>query len=79
MATYTVLRHPDTILVTVFTKPDNLTNDLLIINFLIEKTYLKEDLYDNGTRTIYIYGIVYKSNNTIEYSYTLLTQNRGGV
>ena len=34
MATYIVLRHPVTILVTVFTKPDNLINDLLILKLL---------------------------------------------
>ena len=30
-----VLRHPVTILVTDFTNPDNMTNDLLILNPLI--------------------------------------------
>ena len=36
MATFIILRHPVNILVTVFTKPDNLTNDLesLFLGFL---------------------------------------------
>ena len=33
MATFVIIRHPVTILVTYFTKPDNLTDDLLILNF----------------------------------------------
>ena len=35
MATFVDLRHPVNILITDFTNPDNLTNDLLILNFLI--------------------------------------------
>ena len=36
MATFVVLRHPVTILVTIFTNPKNLTNDLLILKLLIK-------------------------------------------
>ena len=36
-ATFVILRHPGTILVTDFTNPDNLTNDLLILNSSIIK------------------------------------------
>ena len=35
MATFAILRHPVTILVTDFTNLDNLTNGLLIVNSLI--------------------------------------------
>ena len=35
MATFVILRHLVTILVTDFTNPDNLTNDLLILDFKI--------------------------------------------
>ena len=35
MATFIALRHPVTILVIVFTNPENLTNDLLILKLLI--------------------------------------------
>ena len=35
MATFVVLRNPVNILVTDFTNPENLTNDLLILNSLI--------------------------------------------
>ena len=34
MATFEILRHPFTILVTDVTNPDSLTNDLLLLNFL---------------------------------------------
>ena len=34
MATFVILRHPVTSLVTDFTNPENWTNDLLILNFL---------------------------------------------
>ena len=40
MATFNIFRHPVTILVTVFTKPDNLTNDLL--NFSSSNYLLRE-------------------------------------
>ena len=35
MATFVILRHPVTILITDFTNPNSLTNDLLIFNSLI--------------------------------------------
>ena len=35
MATFVVLRHPVTILVTDLTNPDNLTNDLVLLKVLI--------------------------------------------
>ena len=35
MATFAILRHPVIILVTYFTKPNNMTNDLNISNSLI--------------------------------------------
>ena len=34
MATFTILGHPVTILVTAFTNPDNLTNDLITPNLI---------------------------------------------
>ena len=37
MATFIILRQPVTILVTVFTSPNKLTNDLLIHNSLTKK------------------------------------------
>ena len=37
MATFVVLRHSVTLLVTDFTNPDILTNDVLILNSLIIK------------------------------------------
>ena len=37
MANFIVLTHPVTILVTFFTKPDNLTNDLLILKLFDNK------------------------------------------
>ena len=36
MATFVALRHPVSILVTDFSNPDNLPEDLLILNFLTE-------------------------------------------
>ena len=39
MTTFVVLRHPVTSLVTIFTNPDNLTSDLLILKlFIINKS-----------------------------------------
>ena len=35
MTTFVILRHPVTTLVTDFTNPGNLTNDLLNLNYLI--------------------------------------------
>ena len=42
MTTYVFLRHPVTILVTDFTKPNNLTGDLLIFNSLTLHKPLKQ-------------------------------------
>ena len=36
MVTFVILRHPVTILVTAFTNPDNLTNDLHILNSFLQ-------------------------------------------
>ena len=35
MAAFVIFTHPITILVTGFTNPDNVTNDLLILNYLL--------------------------------------------
>ena len=39
MATYIILRHPVTILVTVLTNSDNLTNDLSILKLTLTLSY----------------------------------------
>ena len=48
---FIILRHPVTILVTDFTNPDNSTNDLFILNFLILSFFIAEDKTDVGIRT----------------------------
>ena len=62
MATFVVLRHFVTILVTDFTNPDNLTNDLLILNPLkINKSLAQQvvvvlavwDIFNNTNGSIF--------------------------
>ena len=51
MATFIVLRQPVFILVTVFTNPANLTNDLFIL--IIMKFYI---FFDTIYRCVYIFS-----------------------
>ena len=44
MATFVVLKHPITVLVTDFTNPDNLTNDLLILKYLLFSSFFLHKL-----------------------------------
>ena len=43
MATFIVLRHPVTILVTELSNPDNLTNDLIILKLFDNKLVMCND------------------------------------
>ena len=48
MANFVVLKHPVTILVTDSANPDNLTNDLLILNSLIVCKYKAKQMMQLG-------------------------------
>ena len=63
MATFVILRHPVTILVTDFNNPDNSANDLLIFNSLM----INKSLADNAIRQGHISCLRQKSPIQLDY------------
>ena len=69
MATFVLLKHPVTILVTVSTNPGNLTNELLILNPLIIKR-LATLITKNRFESTWVI-----KTSMVEYMKSLLTKN----